>query len=317
MARALVLFSGGLDSLLAARLLQDLCDEVKAVCFTSPFFTSEDARMGASGLGVELLERDITPELERILRAPRHGFGRNMNPCIDCHTSMVTLAFSLLEKAGADFLATGEVLGERPMSQNRQSLEMVARESGAGGLLLRPLSARLLAPTVPETEGWVDREALMAIEGRSRKPQMELAEKWGITRFRNPAGGCLLTDPAFSARLKRMMEEWTGFDRDDLELLKLGRHFWVGRSLLALGRNDRENCELVRRALTTDHLFREEQRPGPVALLRTSPRESAPDGETLEAVAALLGRYGKGKAPLSTGEMGEVDPGDFDRFEIS
>ena len=317
MARALVLFSGGLDSLLAARLLEDLCEEVKAVCFTSPFFTSEDARAGAAGLGIELLEKDVTRELEDILRAPRHGFGRNMNPCIDCHTTMVARAFAMLAEVGAGFLATGEVLGERPMSQNRQSLETVARESGAGRLLLRPLSARLLEPTVPEEKGWVDRGSLLAIEGRSRKPQLELAEKWGITRFRNPAGGCLLTDPAFSGRLRRLMTEWEDFNRDDLELLRLGRHFWLNGSLLVLGRNDRENCQLVRRALPTDHLFREKELPGPVALLRMSPRESAPGTAELEEVASLLGRYGKGKAPLTTGDLAAVDPGDFDRFEIS
>ncbi len=272
---------------------------------------------GASDLGIELLEKDITPELEGILRAPRHGFGKNMNPCIDCHTAMVALAFAMLPEAGAGFLATGEVLGERPMSQNRQSLEMVARESGAGTLLLRPLSARLLSPTVPETEGWVDREALLAIEGRSRKPQMELAAKWGITRYKNPAGGCLLTDPGFSERLKRLMQERENFDRDDLELLRLGRHFWLGGHLLVLGRNDRENHELIWRALPTDHLFQEKERPGPVALLRLDPRESVPDAETLEEAASLLGKFGKGKAALSSREMDVVDPGNFDRFEIS
>lgn len=309
MAKALILFSGGLDSHLAARLLQDLCDEVAGICFTSPFFGSDDARAAAADLGLELIEQDFSEEIIRILRGPRHGFGKNMNPCIDCHTAMIAIAHGLLPTQGADFVATGEVLGERPMSQNRQSLDLVARESGAGELLLRPLSARLLEPTIPERKGWVEREALLDIQGRSRKPQMELARKWGITRYKSPAGGCLLTDPGFSQRLRRLMQELDEFDSGDLELLKTGRHFWQGRHRLVLGRDDRENGVLERLALASDHLFREKDRPGPLALLRLHPRDAVPDGELLEEAAMLLGRYGKGKTGIGTEEMIRVEQG--------
>ncbi len=303
MARALVLFSGGLDSLLAARLLRDLCDGVTAVCFTSPFFGSDDARKGARDLGIELVEEDLTGTLIGILRAPRHGFGKNMNPCVDCHTAMIAAALARLEEWGADFLATGEVLGERPMSQNRRALETVARESGAGDLLLRPLSAKLLPPTRPEREGWVDREALLSIQGRSRKPQMELAEGWGIAGYRSPAGGCLLTDPGFARRLRELLREVPGFDRDDLELLKVGRHRWSGKHRLVLGRNDAENRRLEEMALPTDHLFRERERPGPTALVRTEPRDAPFAEGLLGEVAALLGRYGKAKEAVDREEV--------------
>ena len=214
-------------------------------------------------------------------------------------------------------MATGEVLGERPMSQNRQSLDLVARESGAGQLLLRPLSARLLEPTIPEQKGWVEREALLDIQGRSRKPQMELARKWGITRYKSPAGGCLLTDPGFAQRLGRLMRELDDYDSGDLELLKTGRHFWQGRQRLVVGRNDRENGKLERLALPTDHLFREKDRPGPLALLRLHPRDAVPDAELLEQAAMLLGRYGKGKTGLDLAEMIRVEGGGTDRFELS
>ncbi len=220
---------------------------------------------------------------------------------------MISLACARLRELGADFLATGEVLGERPMSQNRGSLETVARESGAGELLLRPLSARLLPPTVPEREGWVDRDSLLAIEGRSRKPQMELAERWGIIEYKAPAGGCLLTDPGFSQRLRELMRELPGFDRDDLELLKVGRHFWSGRHRLVLGRNDAENERLKGLALPTDHLFRERDRPGPTALVRTEPRQATPEEGLLEEAAGLLGRYGKGKAGIGVDEMARLE----------
>jgi tRNA-specific 2-thiouridylase len=315
MAKALVLCSGGLDSHLAARLLRDLCDGVTCICFTSPFFGSADAWAAAADLGVELVEHDFSDEIMRILRGPRHGFGKNMNPCIDCHTAMIAIAHGLLASLGADFVATGEVLGERPMSQNRQSLDLVARESGAGELLLRPLSARLLEPTIPELKGWVQREDLLDIQGRSRKRQMELAREWGIARYKSPAGGCLLTDPGFSHKLRHLMQELDEYDRDDLELLRTGRHFWHGRHRLVLGRDDRENGILERLALPTDHLLRERDRPGPVALLRLQPRDAVPDAELLEQAAMLLGRYGKGKAAIGSEEMTRVEPGEIDRSE--
>ena len=204
--KALVLLSGGLDSVLAVELLRRCGLDVTGITFTTPFFGSAKAEKAADMLGIELLVADITSIHMKILKEPRFGYGRNLNPCIDCHTLMVKVAFEAMPEAGADFVATGEVLGERPKSQNRQALELVARFSGAEDLLLRPLSAKLLPETRPETEGWVERDCLLDLSGRSRKRQMELAEEWGIEEYETPAGGCLLTDAGFSARLHALTQ---------------------------------------------------------------------------------------------------------------
>jgi tRNA-specific 2-thiouridylase len=188
---------------------------------------------------------DITaPHLE-VLKNPRYGYGRNLNPCIDCHALMVRSALEMMGEVEADFVATGEVLGERPKSQNRQALELVARSSGAGDLLLRPLSARLLPETRPELEGWVERGCLLDLSGRSRRRQMELAEEWGIAEYETPAGGCLLTDAGFSGRLRDLMSRVPGFDGADAILMRVGRHTWAGSTLIVLGRRHEENMSLI------------------------------------------------------------------------
>ncbi len=308
--RAVVLLSGGLDSMLAAELLRRCGVEVVGLAFRSPFFGSAKAERAARYLGIPLHVEDITePHLE-IVKNPRFGYGRNLNPCIDCHALMVSRALRRMGELGGWFIATGEVLGERPKSQNRQALELVARHSGAGDLLLRPLSARLLPETRPEREGWVRREDLLDISGRSRKRQMELAEEWGIAEYETPAGGCLLTDPGFSSRLRELLRRVPGFDRHDVELVKLGRQFWSGDTLIVLGRRHEENLRLRESALPSDLLLRERDRPGPTALLRRFPRGGAPGEEALEEAARLLGIYGKGKRPLSRDEVAPVEAGE-------
>ncbi len=306
--KALVLISGGLDSILAARLLSEQGIEVIGTCFHSPAFGCEDARVACAKLGIKLIEMDMTGSLMRIIREPKYGFGKNMNPCIDCHACMIREAIGLLEENGAYFVATGEVLGERPMSQNRQSLDLVARESGRPELVLRPLSALLLEPTLPEVAGWVKRDGLLGLQGRSRKQQMELAERWGIDWYRPPAGGCLLTDSAYSKKLRCLMEKIPGFDRNDFELIRYGRHFWWGIDRIVLGRNAGENIELARLALPTDLLLKESGNPGPLALIRTEPKERTPGRDVIEEAAVLLGRYGKQKRPLKAEEIKEYDP---------
>lgn len=301
--KALVLFSGGLDSMLAAELLRRCGVEVLAVTFTSPFFTGEKAEKAARRLGLPLVVKDITePHLE-VVKGPRFGYGKNLNPCIDCHALMVAQALAMLQELGAHFIATGEVLGERPKSQNRSALALVANASGAGDLLLRPLSARLLPETRPEREGWVRREEMLDIRGRSRRRQMELAERWGIKEYETPAGGCLLTDAAFSARLRELLRRVPECDRMDVELLKLGRQAWREGTLLVLGRRHEENVLLQETALPSDVLCREKERPGPTALLRAFPRGASPDLEDLREAARLLGIYGKKKAPLGVEDI--------------
>jgi len=312
--RAAVLLSGGLDSLLAAELLRRCGVEVVGICFVTPFFGSAKAERAAARLGVPLRVVDITERHLEVVKNPRYGYGRHMNPCIDCHALMVRVALEMLEELDAGFLATGEVLGERPKSQNRQALELVSRASGAGDLLLRPLSARLLPETRPEREGWVRREDLLDLRGRSRRRQMELAAEWGIGEYESPAGGCLLTDPQFSARLRDLLQKVPYCDGLDAELIRYGRLAWIGENLIVLGRRHEENLVLARLALPGDLLLKEREMPGPTALVRAYPRGRAPDREAVGEAARLLGIYGKRKRPLTLDEVCEAPreggPGD-------
>jgi len=267
---ALGLMSGGLDSILAARLLQEQKQlRVEAVTFITPFFGPGRARAAAAQLSIPLHEIDITDMHFAMLQDPPHGYGRNMNPCIDCHAMMFREAAKLLARPGKPgFLFSGEVLGERPMSQNRQSLETVARASGCPEIILRPLSAKLLEPTRPELEGMVRREALLDIQGRSRKPQLALAKQWGITQFPNPGGGCLLTDPPFSRRLRDLLDHQSDITRADLELLSIGRHLRVRPDLkIIAGRDEKDNQRLMALARDTDALISLVDFPGPTVLM--------------------------------------------------
>ncbi len=285
--RCLALLSGGLDSILAARVVMDLGVEVVGICFVTPFFGPESARRAARQLGIELIEHDLTDEFFEMMVKPRYGFGGNMNPCIDCHGLMLRTAHGLLYKYSASFLATGEVLGERPLSQTRGGLNAVLKLAADRDLVLRPLSAKLLEPTRPEREGWVDRGRLFDFSGRGRKRQEELAKKYGIRDYPQPAGGCLLTDAKFSKRLKELLAH-EGFVREDIELLKLGRHFRLGPKIkLTVGRNMEENQKLLESALASDAILRP-RRPvkGPVGLLRGEISETA-----MDEAAGIVARY--------------------------
>jgi tRNA-specific 2-thiouridylase len=285
---AIVLLSGGLDSVLAAALLRRLGLRVVGMSFVTPFFGSDKAERAAETLGIDLVVRDI---------------GKNMNPCIDCHGLMVKKAMESLAEADADFVATGEVLGERPKSQNRQSLDIVARLSGERDLLVRPLSARLLPATRPEVEGLIKREDLLDLQGRSRTRQMQLAAEWGIDEYESPAGGCLLTDANIGSRLKELMRRQPGFDTSDALLVSLGRQQWSGDTLIVVGRRHEENERLKEIALLSDYLLKDATLPGPLALLRSYPRGTYPDEKSREEAARLLGIYGKEKRPLLVDEV--------------
>jgi tRNA U34 2-thiouridine synthase MnmA/TrmU len=201
MSTGVGLLSGGLDSILAICVLREQNIRIEAVAFITPFFGPGNAQKAVKMLNVPLHVVDITDVHLQMLKKPKHGYGSGMNPCIDCHALMFREAGKLMQQWGADFLFSGEVLGERPMSQNKQSLRVVARDSGFEEYIIRPLSAKLLPITKPEHEGKVDRERLLDIQGRSRKRQMELAKQYGITEYPEPAGGCRLTEPNFSKRL--------------------------------------------------------------------------------------------------------------------
>ncbi len=206
MVRALGLTSGGLDSILSALVLKEQGIEVAWVNLETPFFGSDRARRAARMTGIPLRVENITRVYIEMLKDPNCGYGTNMNPCLDCHALMLEIAGATMKREGFDFLFTGEVLGQRPMSQTKPSLRYVEKRSGFAGQILRPLSAKLLPPTIPEERGLVDRVRLLDLTGRSRKRQMKLAEAFGISDYPSPGGGCLLTDPGFSRRVKDLLE---------------------------------------------------------------------------------------------------------------
>lgn len=294
--RALSMFSGGLDSLLATRLIANLGIEVLALHFTAPFIEPHpDAAKGrraaqwADRLGVPLRVVDIWPGFLEILRGPRHGFGKNLNPCIDCKIHLLTLARQIMEREGFDFVFTGEVLGQRPMSQLMPSLTTIARESGLGDRLLRPLSAQLLEPSRPEREGLIDRAKLLAFSGRGRKPQLALAAELDIADPPGSGGGCLLTDHVYSQRLRQLLALKSEIGHDDLYLLNIGRHLALpGGGKAIVSRNERENNELERRHAAGEVLLEPLDWPGPTALMVGSA-----DPALFETVVALMKRWGK------------------------
>ncbi len=244
--KALGLCSGGLDSILAGLVLQSQGVEVVWVSFETPFFNAEKAGAASKKTGIPLIVKDITERYLPMLLDPPAGYGRYMNPCMDCHALMFRIAGEMMEEIGADFLFSGEVLGQRPMSQVKSSLRYVEKRSGFDGYILRPLSAKKLPVTQIEEKGLVDRGKLLDFSGRSRKPQMVLAESFGITDYPAPAGGCLLTDPGFSGRLKDLVEYGSQLSVRELELLKYGRHMRLSPGTkLIVGRNKSENESIL------------------------------------------------------------------------
>jgi tRNA U34 2-thiouridine synthase MnmA/TrmU len=273
--KAIVLLSGGLDSILATKMMLEQGIDIVAVNFSAKLCmcgcrkTGESAaQTAAKMLKIPLTTIDITDDFLEIVRNPEHGHGSNVNPCIDCKIYMLKHAKSLMERLGASFLVTGEVLGERPMSQRKDALNIIEKAAGVRGILLRPLTAKNLLPTKPELEGAVDREKLLDIKGRSRKPQMALAEKFGITQYPNPAGGCLLTDPGFAKRVREAIKH-DEFNAENLAILSVGRHFrFPGGARLVVGRNDSENEILLSLVKESDMVFQLKDLQGPVSILR-------------------------------------------------
>jgi len=306
--RALALISGGLDSILAARLMMDQGIDVVGVSFESPFFSAEGARRACTALGIELVTVDISDDILALLDAPKHGFGKHMNPCIDCHALMVQRTVALMEELGASFIVTGEVVGQRPKSQMRFGLQAVARESGAGDLLVRPLSAKLLSPTLPEERGWIDREKLLGLHGRTRKPQMELAESYGIREYQTPAGGCLLADENFARALRDLVAHGQ-LSAAEAGLLNVGRQFRLSDGAkLIVGRNHSENEALFRRKPPGDLCVKSTDRKGPVGVFVGERGE-----DEMELAARIVARYTGARA----GEVVPVQLWADDGFSVS
>lgn len=302
--KAVGLLSGGLDSTVAIQMMLDQGIEVSAFnivtafCCCTPQESSCSAARGAvKQLGIELEVVNATDEFLEIVADPKHGYGSGMNPCLDCRILMYSKAREYMEKIGASFVVTGDVLGQRPMSQRREAMALIDRESGLEGYVVRPLSAGVLEPSVPEIKGWVDREKLLKVTGRSRRPQMELAEEMGIRDYPCPAGGCLLTDPIFSERVRDLLENTGRLHRSDIKLLKLGRHFRLSpRAKAVVGRDRDENLKLGNELKDGDHALEISGQPGPLTLVRGEADESE-----LRLAATITSRYGKsgGRAPTT------------------
>ena len=291
MARALAMISGGLDSILAAKLIKEQGIEVIGVCFRSYFFSEESAIKMTKQIDIPLKVVDFSPEHLELVKNPKHGRGKNMNPCIDCHAMMMNYAGKLLEEYNADFIITGEVLNQRPMSQNRQALNIVKKESGFSNKILRPLCAKNIDPTEMELNGMVDREKLLNISGRSRKVQMELAEKWGITEYPSPAGGCKLTEPNYALRLKDLLNHKEEVIEDELSLLRYGRHFRTEDDNKIIVARTKDEGECIKALVNSDYYsFHTTDFSGALVLLEKEGTE-----KDIELAARISGRYSKGR----------------------
>ena len=293
--KAVSLFSGGLDSILATKLIQNQGIEVVAFNVKSPFCALKkegltEAEQSAKQINVPLVTVDAGNTYIQMVKNPRHGYGKNLNPCVDCKIFFFKLAKKYAKKIEADFLFTGEVLGERPMSQHLPQLKLIEEEAGLKGKLLRPLSAKLLAETAAERKGLVDRTKLLAISGRSRKPQLKLAAELGIKWFPSPAGGCLLTCKEYAQKLGDLYKHKKNVSPSDVALLSVGRHFRTGKNKIIVGRNQTENKLLTQNKGSTDFYFELPDVEGPVTLLQ-GPKTK----KTIETAAGLTVYYSDAK----------------------
>ncbi len=278
--KAISLFSGGLDSILATELVRRQGIDVIAFNVKTPFGIPKtdgksEVEQAAEQLKVPLKVQSVDKEYIQMLRQPKHGYGKNINPCVDCKIFILKQAKKYAKEIGADFLFTGEVLGERPMSQHGAALKTIAEEAGLKGKLLRPLSAKLLAETEAEKKGLIDRSKLLSIQGRGRKPQFELAKEYGITVYPSPAGGCLLTCEEYAKKLRDLLEHKKSVSVTDVALLRIGRHFRVGRNKIIVGRNQAENSFLAANRAKSDYYFELPTIVGPTTLLQGPKTKSA------------------------------------------
>ncbi len=307
--KAVALISGGLDSLLAAKVIIDQGIHVEGINFYTGFCVEghthairkkdkvkpkrNNALWSAEQLGIQLHIVDVIEPYKEVLINPSHGYGANMNPCLDCKSFMVGQAVEWIKENDFDFIITGEVIGQRPMSQRRDTMPVIAAESGALDLLLRPLCAQLLPPTLPEKEGWVDREKLLDFNGRTRKPQIELATKLGFQDFAQPAGGCcFLTDKNYSDRLVDLWQarDTKAYELDDVMLLKVGRHIRPKSNFkLIIGREEGENKFMEGYRKQFVHLYTTSAK-GPLVLI-----EGNTDEKDLQLAAEITARYSQGR----------------------
>ncbi len=312
MSTALGLLSGGLDSSLAALCLKRQGVEVTTIAFVTPFFGSGKAEQAARQMDLPLIVENISEVHLDMLKNPRYGYGKNMNPCIDCHAMMFRLAGEIMAERGFDFLFSGEVLGQRPMSQNANALRSVANYSGHPDRIIRPLSAKLLPVTPIEEQGLVDREQLLDLQGRSRKPQEALAKEWNLTDYPSSGGGCLLTEIHFSDRLRDLINHQPDCTVEDVELLKIGRQFRLSdQAKLTLGRHQKDN-DAIREASREGYiLLRAPGVSGPLGLVSGQPSE-----EDIKTAGEIVASYGKGKDQREVEILIEITEGE-QRFQVT
>jgi len=301
--KALALLSGGLDSTLATKLILNQGIAVIAVNFVSPFCVcakdEDGAAEAAKQLSVPLKVVNVNGEYLRMVRKPKHGYGKNMNPCIDCRIFILKKAKKYAREIGASFILTGEVLDERPMSQHSRAMKIVEEEAGLKGKILRPLSAKLLPETVMEKKGIVDREKLLGIRGRSRKPQIKLAEGFNIKDYPSPAGGCLLTCKEYADKLRDLFRHKKRCSMADVSLLKVGRHFRFGENKIIVGRNEAENNLLTAEKARNDYYFEVPDVGSPITILQGAKTKNA-----IRMAAALTAFYSDAKSDKATVNFG-------------
>jgi len=295
LAKTLALLSGGLDSTLAIRVIQQQGIEVIALNFVTVFCrcTSHgscklEAVKVSEKFGIPIKVINTTERFLEIVKKPKFGYGKNMNPCIDCRINIFRIAGEYMREIGADFIITGEVLGQRPMSQRKEAMKIIDKEANLTGLVLRPLCAKHMEPTIPEKLGIVDREQLLQIRGRSRKNQIQLADVFQIKDYPCAAGGCLLTDPEFAHRMRDLVNTCDA-NVNDVNLLKVGRHFRLDpQTKVIVGRNEEDNTRLDSLSKEGDYLLNLVDMPGPLTLLRGENTEGK-----IQTAAQITARYGK------------------------
>ena len=292
--RAIALLSGGLDSLLAAKIVINQGIIVEGINFDIGFGGKNNPAITCSEqLGIKLHILDAVNEFKIIMLNPKYGYGANLNPCLDCKIFMVRKAMEMLKEYGFDFIITGEVIGQRPKSQKRSAMDILIEEANVSDLLLRPLSAKCLLPTLPERNQWVSRELLYGFNGRSRKPQIELAKQLGLSDYSQPAGGCLLTDPIFCNRMQHLWE-YRGiknYNKDDLILLKTGRHLAPhAKYKIIIGRNEIEN-EILQNFSSQYVCLFPISHNGPLVLL-----DGFFNTEDINLAARITARYSSGRS---------------------
>ena len=289
--RCLALLSGGLDSMLSAKILKDQGIEVTPICFKSYFFGSKSAEKAAKQIGLKLRVVDFDKEHLKMLKNPRYGRGSAINPCIDCHMLMLKTAKKIMKKEGYDFVCTGEVLGQRPFSQNKNALELIEKEAGLKGLIVRPLCAKVLPETIPEKKGMVNREKLYGIKGRTRSKQIELTKIFGIKEYASPAGGCILTDKSYSVNLLELFKRNPKASGEECQVLRLGRVFWQDKYLIVVARNEKECSEITKFIKKGDVALDPHNFSGPTVLVRKYKKSS--QEEMIDAGLQFIVDYSK------------------------